>query len=275
MSKDSRNTKTESNICLYWSCRNYRYRVNYLVNLVSRRILNAVIVVSLTTVGTAPGFCTLRALTTWNTSTTPSVLHLSMVVVMAQNIPLRVTVSLQWTTMGLLPDLIWTLVISSITSVILFRLEQWPSGSQQVIWNWVTWCACWVCTNTLVMVVNIRNLQVTNLSIKDTEISNGEPLQWFFSQQFNGVLPILIYSTARPVLCAGLLPSLHQTWHHHHHSTLTIKDHLPEVPCSWVHWTLCYDECLVLFVTLQGIQSSRHTWTCGMFSHTLMLTAWM
>ncbi len=78
----------------------------------------------LTTVGTAPGFCTRRALTTWNTSTTPSVLHLSMVVAMAQNIPLRVTVSLQWTTMGLLPDLIWTLVISSITSVTLFRLEQ-------------------------------------------------------------------------------------------------------------------------------------------------------
>ena len=78
----------------------------------------------LTTVGTAPGFCARRALTTWNTSTTPSVLHLSMVVAMAQNIPLRVTVSLQWTTMGLLPDLIWTLVISSITSVTLFRLEQ-------------------------------------------------------------------------------------------------------------------------------------------------------
>ena len=78
----------------------------------------------LTTVGTAPGFCTRRALTTWNTSTTPSVLHLSMVVAMAQNIPLRVTVSLQWTTMGLLPDLIWTLVISSITSVTLFGLEQ-------------------------------------------------------------------------------------------------------------------------------------------------------
>ena len=51
--------------------------------------------VSLTTVVTAPGFCTLRALTTWNTSTTPSVLHLSMVVAMAQNIPDLLTVSLQ------------------------------------------------------------------------------------------------------------------------------------------------------------------------------------
>ena len=44
---------------------------------------------------TAPGFCTLRAFTTWNTSTTPSVLQRSMVVAMAQNMPLRLTVSLQ------------------------------------------------------------------------------------------------------------------------------------------------------------------------------------
>ena len=43
---------------------------------------------------TAPGFCTLRAFTTWNTSTTPSILHRSMVVAMAQK-PLRLTVSLQ------------------------------------------------------------------------------------------------------------------------------------------------------------------------------------
>ena len=53
------------------------------------------LVAILTTVRTAPGFCTLRALTTWNTSTTPSVLHLSMVVAMAQNIPDLLTVSLQ------------------------------------------------------------------------------------------------------------------------------------------------------------------------------------
>ena len=44
---------------------------------------------------TAPGFCTLRVFTTWNTSTTPSVLHRSMVVAMAQNMPQRLTVSLQ------------------------------------------------------------------------------------------------------------------------------------------------------------------------------------
>ena len=53
------------------------------------------IIVGLTAVRTAPGFCTLRAFTTWNTSTTPSVLHRSMVVAMAQNMPLRLTVSLQ------------------------------------------------------------------------------------------------------------------------------------------------------------------------------------
>ena len=49
----------------------------------------------LTTVRTAPGFCPLRAFTTWNTSTTPSVLHRSMMVDMAQNMPQRLTMSLQ------------------------------------------------------------------------------------------------------------------------------------------------------------------------------------
>ena len=47
-----------------------------------------------TRVQTAPGFCILRAFTTWNTSTTPSVLHFSIVVAMAQNMPERLTVSL-------------------------------------------------------------------------------------------------------------------------------------------------------------------------------------
>ena len=49
----------------------------------------------LTRVGTAPGFWTRSALTTWKTSTTPSVLHRSMMVAIAQNIPLLVTVSLE------------------------------------------------------------------------------------------------------------------------------------------------------------------------------------
>ncbi len=48
----------------------------------------------LTTEGTAPGLNTLRAFTTWNTSTTPSVLQRSMVVAMEQYIPERVAVSL-------------------------------------------------------------------------------------------------------------------------------------------------------------------------------------
>ena len=51
---------------------------------------------ALTTLRMAPGFCTLRAFTTWKMSTTPSVLQRSMVVAMAQNIPERLTVSLQW-----------------------------------------------------------------------------------------------------------------------------------------------------------------------------------
>ena len=48
-----------------------------------------------TKVCTAPGFWTLMALTTWNTSTTPSVLHLSMVVATPQNIADLLTVLLQ------------------------------------------------------------------------------------------------------------------------------------------------------------------------------------
>ena len=50
--------------------------------------------IGLTTEGTAPGLYTLRAFTTWNTSTTPSVLQRSMVVAMEQYIPERVAVSL-------------------------------------------------------------------------------------------------------------------------------------------------------------------------------------
>ena len=50
---------------------------------------------SLTAVSTAPGFWMRRALTTWNTSTTPSVLHISMAFTREQNTPTRLTVSLQ------------------------------------------------------------------------------------------------------------------------------------------------------------------------------------
>ena len=42
----------------------------------------------------APGLCILIAFTTWNTSTTPSVLHLSIVVMIAQNVAERLTVLL-------------------------------------------------------------------------------------------------------------------------------------------------------------------------------------
>ena len=40
---------------------------------------------------TAPGLRILSALTTWNTSTTPSVLQQSIVVAMAQNVPEQLT----------------------------------------------------------------------------------------------------------------------------------------------------------------------------------------
>ena len=46
--------------------------------------------------------------------------------------------------MGLFPVLLWTFATSSITSTMLLRLEQCPSGVQQVMWNWLTWCAFWV-----------------------------------------------------------------------------------------------------------------------------------
>ena len=52
--------------------------------------------VLLTAVSTAPGFWIRRALTTWNTSTTPSVLHISMPFTREQNTPTRLTVSLQY-----------------------------------------------------------------------------------------------------------------------------------------------------------------------------------
>ncbi len=43
----------------------------------------------------APGFCTLRALTTWNTSTMPSALQLSVRMAAAENTQDLPTVSLQ------------------------------------------------------------------------------------------------------------------------------------------------------------------------------------
>ena len=127
-----------------------------------------------TTLRTAPGFCTLRALTTWNTSTTPSVLHLSMVVAMAQNIPDLLTVSLhthththtvntvsyilptthlQWTVMGRFPVLLWTFPISSTTPLTLLRLSQLLSGAQLVMRNWLT---CWTLPDYAQHHVNTR-----------------------------------------------------------------------------------------------------------------------
>ena len=112
----------------------------------------------LTTVGTAPGFWTRSAFTTWKTSTTPSVLQRSMTVAMAQNMPLLVTVSLlDWECMlttllnytcvmmylqcmniGLFPVFLWTFATSSMVSTTLFGLVHSPSGSQHVMWNWIT-----------------------------------------------------------------------------------------------------------------------------------------
>ena len=99
----------------------------------------------------APGLCTLIAFTTWNTSTTPSVLHLSIVVMIAQNVAERLTVLLYkeqrlivtinrthshtefssfdsltympWTTIALLPVLLWTLDTLSITAMIALLSE--------------------------------------------------------------------------------------------------------------------------------------------------------
>ena len=112
---------------------------------------------------TAPGFWVRIDLTVWNTSTTPSVLHCWVTMVMAQNIPDLPTVSLdrrkhhvishdprhrvrrylQCTTMGWFPVLLCTLSTSSMTSVMVARLVHTPSGDQLVMWNWVT-CCIWV-----------------------------------------------------------------------------------------------------------------------------------
>ena len=50
----------------------------------------------------------------------------------------RATAYLQCITMGWLPVLLWTLATSSITSVTVLRLEQLPSEAQLVMWNWLT-----------------------------------------------------------------------------------------------------------------------------------------
>ena len=122
----------------------------------------------LTTVRTSPGFWLRWAFTTWNTSTTLSLLQWSMVVAMAQNIPDLLTVSLegrrrwhesdscswtmvvhhlcvvaadlQWTTMGLLSVLRCTLYTLSTTVMMVCGLEHLPQEFQFSIWNWMT---CW------------------------------------------------------------------------------------------------------------------------------------
>ena len=108
-----------------------------------------------TSVHTAPGFCTLSVFTTWNTSTTPSILHWSILVAMAQNMPQRLTVSLQkditqshpnlhvcthvmpvylqCTTMGWLLVFLCTPSTISITLMMVLSSEQLPSAAQLVM----------------------------------------------------------------------------------------------------------------------------------------------
>ena len=43
---------------------------------------------------------------------------------------------------------------------------------------------------------------------------------------------------------------LHQVRQHHDHPTLSLIDHLPEVPACDLHWSLGNDEPLVLLVAL-------------------------
>ena len=52
----------------------------------------------------------------------------------------------QWTTMGWFPVLICNLVTSLITSMMVLRLEHFPSGSQLIMWNCVTWWAFHDCS---------------------------------------------------------------------------------------------------------------------------------
>ena len=78
----------------------------------------------LTTVGTAPGLWTLRALTTWNTSTTPSVLQRSMVVIIAQYIPDRVAVSLRKWAGGALTDHVIIIINTQTCSGLLLTCFQ-------------------------------------------------------------------------------------------------------------------------------------------------------
>ena len=72
----------QSLIILLWKCGISQHTFTFNTSL-------------LTTVGTALGLEVRSALTTWNTSTVPSVLQRSITVARAQNIPLRVTESLK------------------------------------------------------------------------------------------------------------------------------------------------------------------------------------
>ena len=88
VSKDSRNLSTASNT--NWYCSR---PVNEIVTQRVHEWFEWWGI--LTTVRTRPGFWIRWAFTTWNTSTTLSVLQRSMVVAMAQNMPDLLTVSLE------------------------------------------------------------------------------------------------------------------------------------------------------------------------------------
>ena len=92
----------------------------------------------LTTVWTIAGLCSLRALTVWKTSTTPSAFSLSRRTLTAINVPVRPVPPLQWTTTGLSPELLchfWTCPMRSMSPE---PLSGTPSSGQPVYWNCFT-----------------------------------------------------------------------------------------------------------------------------------------
>ena len=87
MLNESRNNIMRSNMKQYCSCREETDQGHIPVGL-------HISMLKLTTVSTLPGFWRRSALTTWNTSTMPSVLQHLVTLIREQNTPHRLTVSL-------------------------------------------------------------------------------------------------------------------------------------------------------------------------------------
>ena len=201
----------------------------------------------LTTVETAPGLCILTPLTVWNTSTTPSALHCSTALWMAQYIPERPTVSLgrrmreymyrldeervkinlqylQWTTTGPCPIDCLLVMTLFMTLRMVAGCRTWQSAGQSftsycatshsVSYQYLKWFGWYVCFNTCVYLV------------RDHQLTYHKPsLLCHWHQFYSKLTKLLLTLSLWPVAVACLLKvekTSQRPFHEPHTVSLTV-----------------------------------------------------